>query len=337
MIRNNACTCATGFERDPTSGVCLAKCQPGQYLINGVCGFCVLGTVYSPSLLTCSCPAGSYANQQGFCQQRASDCKPGFYASNEQCLPCGSGCSYCTSPTNCLGCNPPTGTSGLYISNGQCLSCAPGCLYCQSSTVCTACADTSLTLFNGVCSSRRCGNGVIEVSEGCDDGNNFNGDGCSATCQVENDFACFGRPSVCNRLVSNLCGNGLPNPGEQCDDRNNFNGDGCSSTCLVENGFTCTPATFNSPSVCSQQPVVPSSNGMVATQVIINSNNVYVILLLDTVFTFASTQEMTSFIQYQMPAQFMPASGYCRQNPNSLRNFNCLFYYPVLPQTQYAI
>ncbi len=70
MIRNNACTCAIGFERDVTSGICRARCQQGLYIINGVCGVCVLGTVYVPSLLTCSCPPGSYLNQQGFCQQR---------------------------------------------------------------------------------------------------------------------------------------------------------------------------------------------------------------------------------------------------------------------------
>ena len=62
------------------------------------------------------------------------------------------------------------------------MPCASGCLYCQSSTVCTACADTTLTILNGVCSFRRCGNGIIEITEGCDDGNNINGDGCSSAC-----------------------------------------------------------------------------------------------------------------------------------------------------------
>ncbi|MFZ5559584.1 MAG: DUF4215 domain-containing protein [Patescibacteria group bacterium] len=30
-----------------------------------------------------------------------------------------------------------------------------------------------------------CGNGVVETGEGCDDGNNVSGDGCSSTCQSE--------------------------------------------------------------------------------------------------------------------------------------------------------
>jgi cysteine-rich repeat protein len=29
-----------------------------------------------------------------------------------------------------------------------------------------------------------CGNGVLEASEQCDDGNRVNGDGCSSSCQV---------------------------------------------------------------------------------------------------------------------------------------------------------
>jgi len=32
-----------------------------------------------------------------------------------------------------------------------------------------------------------CGNGVVEVTEQCDDGNTTNGDGCSAICQIEKD------------------------------------------------------------------------------------------------------------------------------------------------------
>ena len=34
----------------------------------------------------------------------------------------------------------------------------------------------------------RCGNGVIEISEVCDDGNSFEGDGCSSTCAIEQNL-----------------------------------------------------------------------------------------------------------------------------------------------------
>ncbi|HEY2775197.1 MAG TPA: PQQ-dependent sugar dehydrogenase [Candidatus Binatia bacterium] len=41
-----------------------------------------------------------------------------------------------------------------------------------------------------------CGNGTVEAPEQCDDNNNTNGDGCSATCQLENASAiCAGIPT----------------------------------------------------------------------------------------------------------------------------------------------
>jgi cysteine-rich repeat protein len=62
-----------------------------------------------------------------------------------------------------------------------------------------------------------CGNNIIEGNEVCDDGNNVDGDGCSANC-----------------LSNETCGNRILDPGEQCDDGNTVNGDGCNSTCQFE-------------------------------------------------------------------------------------------------------
>ncbi len=73
-----------------------------------------------------------------------------------------------------------------------------------------------------------CGDGIVnQTTEQCDDGNNNDGDGCSATCQFEID-------------TPNYCGDGeVQNPNdageeEQCDDGNNVDGDGCSAKCLTE-------------------------------------------------------------------------------------------------------
>ena len=63
----------------------------------------------------------------------------------------------------------------------------------------------------------RCGDGSISGSEQCDDANNINGDGCSATCMLES------------------CGNALIDVGEECDDGNSARGDGCNDICLIEN------------------------------------------------------------------------------------------------------
>lgn len=62
----------------------------------------------------------------------------------------------------------------------------------------------------------RCGDSILDPGESCDDGNNTNGDGCSATCRWES-----------------RCGDGRldPSMGEVCDDGNNRSGDGCRSDC----------------------------------------------------------------------------------------------------------
>lgn len=70
-----------------------------------------------------------------------------------------------------------------------------------------------------------CGDGYLDPGEQCDDGNNANGDGCSAICTVEP-----------------VCGDGILQAGEQCDDGNTFDGDGCSANCSFEfGGQGCTP------------------------------------------------------------------------------------------------
>ncbi len=97
----------------------------------------------------------------------------------------------------------------------------------------------------------KCGNGLIETdylpsgqprTEGCDDGNSANADGCSSTCAVETGYSCSGAPSMC----APVCGDGRLTGLEQCDDGNAAAGDGCSATCTVEPGFSC----MGGPSTC---------------------------------------------------------------------------------------
>jgi uncharacterized repeat protein (TIGR01451 family)/uncharacterized repeat protein (TIGR02543 family) len=80
-----------------------------------------------------------------------------------------------------------------------------------------------------------CGNGVVEPSETCDDGNAAPGDGCSATCQVETGWSC----PTANAACSAICGDGLVVGLETCDDGNARSGDGCTDQCQVEFGYTC--------------------------------------------------------------------------------------------------
>jgi len=81
-----------------------------------------------------------------------------------------------------------------------------------------------------------CGDANVDLFEACDDGNNADEDGCSATCTVEKGWSCEGGTSVC----SHVCGDGVVAiPAELCDDGNDQSEDGCSETCTPEDGFAC--------------------------------------------------------------------------------------------------
>jgi cysteine-rich repeat protein len=85
-----------------------------------------------------------------------------------------------------------------------------------------------------------CGNGRLESTEECDDGNTTDCDGCSAHCRIETG-----------------CGDGAVCDGEQCDDGNTADCDGCSSTCVVETGLLCGDGILNGPCGEECDPPVP--------------------------------------------------------------------------------
>jgi cysteine-rich repeat protein len=70
-------------------------------------------------------------------------------------------------------------------------------------------------VINGQSTCHYCGNGVVDVSEQCDDGNSVNTDRCSNTCKAAR------------------CGDGVKQPGEQCDDGNRRSNDSCTNTCAL--------------------------------------------------------------------------------------------------------
>ena len=72
-----------------------------------------------------------------------------------------------------------------------------------------------------------CGNGDLDGTEACDDGNHTNGDGCSAACEVEECYNCAGEPSVCT-----------PDTGTSCDD-----GESCTSSDMCQAGVCVGDAT----------------------------------------------------------------------------------------------
>ena len=108
---------------------------------------------------------------------------------------------------------------------------------------------------NTQCIANTCGDGWAVSDEECDDGNTTDGDGCSATCTVEDGFDCATDSertsqlflSVCAPIV---CGDGIVNGEEDCDDGNTTAGDGCSDACATEDGYSCS----GEPSVCVALP-----------------------------------------------------------------------------------
>ncbi|MGC4091238.1 MAG: DUF4215 domain-containing protein [Polyangiaceae bacterium] len=84
----------------------------------------------------------------------------------------------------------------------------------------------------------KCGDGALQRSESCDDGNTTSGDGCSRICQKEGNWSCPTPGSPCQFLGA--CGNGVLTTNKTCDDGNTVSGDGCSADCkTIETGFEC--------------------------------------------------------------------------------------------------
>lgn len=92
------------------------------------------------------------------------------------------------------------------------LACNAAALAVVSALILTACPGTGGD-------DAVCGNNILEQGESCDDGNTFDGDGCSAMCTQEG-----------------FCGNNILEPGEECDDGNYQPGDGCDAECNAEDG-----------------------------------------------------------------------------------------------------
>lgn len=114
-----------------------------------------------------------------------------------------------------------------------------------------------------------CGDGVVDPSETCDDGNFAGGDGCEILCHATTcgngvldpgEVCDDGFGGTCNDwCVAQTCGNGTVEPGEDCDDGNVIDGDGCSAGCqiqrcgngIVQAGEVCDDGNTESGDACS--------------------------------------------------------------------------------------
>jgi cysteine-rich repeat protein len=112
----------------------------------------------------------------------------------------------------------------------------------------------------------KCGDGILQGNEQCDDGNNVDGDGCSAICTIEPPSCgdgildtgagetCEVDPASglwgdCREGLCTYCGDGVVDPGlETCDPGIGASWEWCSDTCqvipgcgngILESGETC--------------------------------------------------------------------------------------------------
>jgi cysteine-rich repeat protein len=82
----------------------------------------------------------------------------------------------------------------------------------------------------------RCGNGVIDSGEACDDGNIADGDCCSSTCAVTNEGGSCDDANVCtdtDTCSSGVCAGSPVTDGSPCDDDNPCTSDACQSGACV--------------------------------------------------------------------------------------------------------
>jgi cysteine-rich repeat protein len=110
-----------------------------------------------------------------------------------------------------------------------------------------------------------CGDGNLDAGEQCDDGNNVDGDGYSATCCTE----------LPPPPPPPVCGDGHLDAGEQCDDGNTANGDGCDAYCVCE---TSTPPT--------SEPTEEGGSGTITDPIIVQPLKDRVIFHTDSIYEY---------------------------------------------------
>lgn len=81
----------------------------------------------------------------------------------------------------------------------------------------------------------RCGDATRGRGEECDDGNEEDGDGCSARCEIEPGWACREEELNGQSTCAQTCGDGLIDELEECDDGSSNSDtapDACRTTCV---------------------------------------------------------------------------------------------------------
>ena len=237
--------------------------------------------------LSCTMIAGAGLNQCdpkfGCGEDVRAECDGNFC----QIMP-GPGGLFCSSDDDCANVSSqqsqPRGcSSDLECSIGVCRD--GNCLPCRTDTECIAgsCKNGQCGGPTLVAATPVCGNGILDGTEECDDGNRRDGDGCSSLCSIEGVKAAAPR-SVCGNGIreegegcdagtqnSNSpgavcrpncalprCGDSIRDINESCDDGNTMDKDGCDRYCRTETKVLAqsevNQETINKKPETSQQP-----------------------------------------------------------------------------------
>ncbi|GEM_PF-4705400 len=177
------------FSWDPSTWTPDTTC-PSGYVITGLTGRAVGGTLFSDVTLICS---------KIFADGTVSDTDTqNIFISGS------SGAGSVDQTANC-----PSGTiAQAFETRSGCgqdalqISCAPVSFNCLGqSSICTE--------------ALVCGDGVVQGSEICDDGNTTSSDGCSSSCTLESGYGCAAGPvnGPCSSGGSGTVSNSLPSLG----------------------------------------------------------------------------------------------------------------------------
>ncbi len=121
---------------------------------------------------------------------------------------------------------------GDNLDGKDCTDYTPGSTFTGGFLDCYAAETANECQFDVTgCTSFVCGNGAVEGTEQCDDGETTSGDGCSDTCVTESGYSCPTPGSAC--VADNICGDGTVGGTEVCDDGNSVETDACLDTCVA--------------------------------------------------------------------------------------------------------
>jgi cysteine-rich repeat protein len=161
----------------------------------------------------------------------APGCGDGVQNGSEMGVDCGGGCPGCPAGSDCfvgadcaslvcgvdLRCTTPSCSDDRRNGDESGVDCGGSCAVCDDGEGCRTGADcASGVCADDLCAAPRCGDGVINGDDTCDDG-------------VENSDSA---PDACRTTcVPAFCGDGVTDAGEECDDGNDDETDACLSSC----------------------------------------------------------------------------------------------------------